>query len=806
MKSMKRVDLLQTIRVTKVSFVALILFVGMSIGNLFGTEWSGPAVSILANNYYNEHNVMDLKAMSGDGFGSETVDKIRDIDDVAFAEGIYLADATMRINGVKELFSVSSVTDSNINKIDVIEGKLPEKENEIAIDTQLAKKRNYSIGEFISLDSSLKELTGYDVSSLKHGRFKITGFVNHPEYSSLLDNVPLGFSYAYRRAFNYYALVDESAFDERVYENGYSSVLMRMKSLDGIDRFADDYNDRIQKAKDNVTDALGEDTKISFTDLTSSFGYYSVDLAKGTGSKVSKVFAGFFFLVGLLVCYSTVLRVVEEEKRLIGTKMANGFSRVSVASKYLSYVAMAVTLGVLLGIGNAVVISTMTQKIITSFLTFGGSYNYYDVKQMLIVIAFEYAAMLLIAWIASAKQLREKITNLLINNRETSKLFSMIGKTSWAKKASVSIQSFLYNVSMDGSRVFATIVGMVGSIALLIAPASLFLALQESPQVQFDELFHFSHTIQYEGEESGDEAVKLLKNAGASYAEVCIEDAILETAGDKATNVRLVAVDDIEELEKMVKFVDPETESDEHLDNDGVLVWQAEGKDHGTKAGDELKVSAYSGENYKFKVSGLYRCYDPATYRMFMTSDTYERVTGNDFANNAILTDASDGDLLDDIARIEGVLGSTDDTASCMTFYRTMSGVFAGILGLAVMMSAIIAFLILLNLNIQFVQEKKMELIVMRINGFSVGKARMYIIRDNIFLSILSIIIGVIAGIILAGLLNSSMQMPGMCMIDKPSVTGCVFGVTITTIYMIITNIIAVRPIGRLDLTDISKM
>jgi putative ABC transport system permease protein len=135
-----------------------------------------------------------------------------------------------------------------------------------------------------------------------------------------------------------------------------------------------------------------------------------------------------------------------------------------------------------------------------------------------------------------------------------------------------------------------------------------------------------------------------------------------------------------------------------------------------------------------------------------------------------------------------------------------MSGVFAGILGLALILSAVIAFLILLNLNIQFVQEKKMELIVMRINGFSVRSAKMYIIRDNIFLSLISTVIGVIAGIILAKLLNGSMQMEGMCMIDDPSLIGCIFGVSVTLIYMVITNLIAVKPVGKLDLTDISKM
>jgi ABC-type antimicrobial peptide transport system permease subunit len=94
----------------------------------------------------------------------------------------------------------------------------------------------------------------------------------------------------------------------------------------------------------------------------------------------------------------------------------------------------------------------------------------------------------------------------------------------------------------------------------------------------------------------------------------------------------------------------------------------------------------------------------------------------------------------------------------------------------------------------------------MRINGFSTGAAKMYIVRDNIFLSIVSAVIGVICGLLFSDLLNSALQMEGQCMISEPVPAACAFGVIVTMIYMVITNIIAVAPIGKLDLTDINKM
>ncbi|MBR2705979.1 MAG: ABC transporter permease [Mogibacterium sp.] len=803
MSRMKWVDLLTTIRVTWVSFIALILFVGLSVGTLLGTGWTGPASAITANRYYDKQAVMDLKAVSADGFDEAMIDRIRAIDDVSAAEGIYTADAFMRINGERELFSVISVTD-DIDRLEIIDGTLPQAPDEIAIDRKMAEDRYYSLGDVISLDSSLEELTGYPVSSLGSSRFRITAIVQHPEFISSAEGSAKGYSAAYRRNFRYYAMVDESAFNDDVYSGKYNAVLMRIKSLEGVDRFAAGYSSKVLDAEDRITGALGDEDSISLTDITSTFGYYSVKMAGDTGGKVASVFSSFFFIVGLLVCYSTILRIVEEEKRLIGTKMANGFSRGAVTSKYLMFVTCAVTLGVILGISIAFMISRMSQQTLHSTLTFADTYDYYDMQQILIVVAVEYAFMLLIAWFASAKQLRMKIASLLNNSKENSRLFQAIGKSALVRKASVSIQSFVYNISMDSSRVIATIVGIACSMALLIAPTSLIFNMIATPELQYDELFHFDHTVQYSDDESEEKVISILDEAGAKYAKVYSEDALLSRSGKETGSVRLIVTDDPESFKTMVNFQDPDTHDEIELSDKGVMVWQAEGKDYGAAAGDVMKITSYNGDNYRFEVDGLYRCYDSGSYRLFMTSDVYERVTGKEYKPNAFLTAISD-DTANELTDIDGVLSCTDDHKACVDFYNNLKVIYAGVLGLVLMLSAIIAFLILLNLNIQFVKEKKMELIVMRINGFSVGAARMYILRDNIFLTIISTIIGVIAGIILGGTLNSALQLEGQCMISTPSLPGCMFGVAVTLIYVVITNIIAVWPIGKLDLTDISK-
>ena len=55
----------------------------------------------------------------------------------------------------------------------------------------------------------------------------------------------------------------------------------------------------------------------------------------------------------------------------------------------------------------------------------------------------------------------------------------------------------------------------------------------------------------------------------------------------------------------------------------------------------------------------------------------------------------------------------------------------AGVFEYYLLLSALMAIVVLLNLDIMFVDEKKRELIVLMINGFSVKDAKAYIYRDS---------------------------------------------------------------------------
>ena len=204
-------------------------------------------------------------------------------------------------------------------------------------------------------------------------------------------------------------------------------------------------------------------------------------------------------------------------------------------------------------------------------------------------------------------------------------------------------------------------------------------------------------------------------------------------------------------------------------------------------------------------MAGLYESFDSTAYRVFMTREVYEEATGREYTENAMLTSITE-ETADTIRDMDGVSDCANERKNCEDYYANSAVIVFALLGTFFVLSAIIAFMILLNLNIQFVQEKKNEIIVMRINGFSVRAAKMYIVRDNIFLSLIASVLGAGAGIILAGMMTDAIQMEGQYFPNSPSLPACLIGAGITLLYMLITTWIAVKPIGKLDLTDISKV
>ena len=133
---------------------------------------------------------------------------------------------------------------------------------------------------------------------------------------------------------------------QKKYDEGARELAQRKQELD--DKFA-----TVQKQLDDAQETI---------DTTDIPDIYILDRSQHEGAAIyhadtermdalARVFPFMFFLVAALVSLTTMTRMVEDERILIGTYKALGYSTIQIATKYLTYALLAAGIGSVLGVG-----------------------------------------------------------------------------------------------------------------------------------------------------------------------------------------------------------------------------------------------------------------------------------------------------------------------------------------------------------------------------------------------------------------------------------------------------------------------
>ena len=104
-----------------------------------------------------------------------------------------------------------------------------------------------------------------------------------------------------------------------------------------------------------------------------------------------------------------------------------------------------------------------------------------------------------------------------------------------------------------------------------------------------------------------------------------------------------------------------------------------------------------------------------------------------------------------------------------------------------------------------FIDEKKRELIVLMINGYSLRDARRYIYRDTIVMTAVGIVLGCLLGCAMGYLTAASLDSEVLYVIKTPSLQACLIGAALCAAFSTIITAISLRRIGKFSLTDINR-
>ncbi len=154
---------------------------------------------------------------------------------------------------------------------------------------------------------------------------------------------------------------------------------------------------------------------------------------------------------------------------------------------------------------------------------------------------------------------------------------------------------------------------------------------------------------------------------------------------------------------------------------------------------------------------------------------------------------------------VEGYSSIADDMTNQYRNFETFSTVSNAVVLIYMILAILMAIVVLLNLNAMFIEEKKRELIVLMINGFSVKDAQRYVSNDSTVLTAVGIILGIILGCIMGSITVGSIEPTTASFVKAIDAKAVIAGIIGSSVLAFVMGKISLRRIPKMSLTDINK-
>lgn len=236
MKALRK-EFWMEIRRSKSRFISILLIVALGVAFFSGIQASSPDMRYSGDAYYDESSLMDIKVVGTMGLSADDVEAIENIDGIESAEGAWSTDVMCGEGQKQKVLHIESLNET-VNKLDVQEGRLPEKEGEIFLDGTFASANEYQVGDTVALRE------GEDSSLLVNTEYTVVGTGRSPLYISFnRGNTTLGTGEV-----NGFGYVLPENFDQEI----YTQIYVIVHGAKDLTSYTDGYENLIAKIKDRV--------------------------------------------------------------------------------------------------------------------------------------------------------------------------------------------------------------------------------------------------------------------------------------------------------------------------------------------------------------------------------------------------------------------------------------------------------------------------------------------------------------------------------------------------------------------------
>lgn len=479
---------------------------------------------------------------------------------------------------------------------------------------------------------------------------------------------------------------------------------------------------------------------------------------------VGQLFPLIFFLVAALVSLTTMTRMVEEQRTQIGTLKALGYGNYPIAMKYIKYAFFATAGGCIFG--GILGCKVLPMIIITAYRIM---YRHLDMiaaplNQTYILMASGLGVACVLAatalacyreLIASPAQLMRPEAPKQGKRVLLERVPLVWNHLNFTKKATVR------NLFRYKKRFFMTIMGIGGCMALLLVGFGLKDSIFSIVSLQYHQVQLYDGLFEIKDDSSDNEKEQIMdflnqdpRVEGYKFQyKKTLDVSAIGADGEKKKEVNLVAVDSPEHMDSYVLFRSRLNKKEQYsLTDDGVIITEKMASVMGLKPGDSLVVENGDQTGITLPITAVSENY--VDHYVYMTAALYEKQFGKKADFNQVLllhnleAEGEEETLAEDVLELPGI--------TSITLTNTMEGWFNDMLGsldivimVLIVSAGSLAFIVLYNLNNISINERKRELATIKVLGFYDLEVSEYIYRENVVLTFLGMILGIVLGLLL---------------------------------------------------------
>ena len=472
---------------------------------------------------------------------------------------------------------------------------------------------------------------------------------------------------------------------------------------------------------------------------------------------VAKVFPVFFFLVAALVALTTMTRMVEEDRLQIGTLKALGYGKGSIMAKYLLYALAASVLGSAFGLAvGLTLLPTVIWNAYTMMYELPKLYCLFNARfalfSSLTAIACVLAATLNACWAT----LQEVPAQLMLPRapKAGKRIFLEYIPFIW-RRMKFTHKVAARNLLRYKKRFFMTVTGIAGCTALLLTGFGLHDSISDIVYKQFGDIFLYDVSITVKDAakaESGALADVLADGDAVKDALLVHQEKITSHFNGEAFSTYLMVPENSAGFPDFVDLHTRKGGTPVPFSETGVVITEKMAERGGFNIGSQITLENADGDTGTFTVDGIAENY--VENYVYLSAETYEHGFGAAPVFNTVLAISADpsGEGRDALsARLLGTDGvsSVSFTSDLKTSFSGMLQKIDIIVVVLIVAAGLLAYVVLYNLTNINIAERVKEIATIKVLGFYDKEVYAYVYRENIVLSLIGTLTGLVLGIFL---------------------------------------------------------